>query len=35
MTQNANQNPALEQLGILVGEWNSSHLKTKRLERQT
>ena len=34
MTQNANQNPALEELGLLVFEWNNSHLKTKRMERQ-
>ena len=34
MTQSDNQNSALEQLGILVGEWNNSHLKTKRMERQ-
>ena len=33
MTQGDNQNSALEQLGILVGEW--SHLKTQRMERQT
>ncbi len=35
MTQNARQNPALEELGLLEGEWNNSHLKTKRMERQT
>jgi hypothetical protein len=35
MTQSDNQNPTLEQLGILVGEWNNSNLKTKRVERQT
>ena len=27
MTQGDNQNSALEQLGILIGEWNNSHLK--------
>ena len=34
MTQSANQNPALEQLGLLVGEWSNNHLKTKLIESQ-
>lgn len=34
MTQSANQNPALEQFGMLVGEWTNSHLKVKQMERQ-